>query len=188
MSAALRMVAMILLLPILGGCIPEMAARQATVSPLSIAKKKEYIRTSKATLKNFQTTAIDLRARGQLPAIGEFAKEVKNYISLQVEPILVDAAAVDDLQTRLEVAKLQLLCGLVYADLAEYREARLRLEEMMQRYGSHPDVLNAAIDRNDIGFATLASGMQDLRARIENRAPGRRSLPALPTPSSLQST
>jgi hypothetical protein len=33
---------------------------------------------------------------------------------------------------------------------------------MERRYGDQPNVLNAAIDRNDVGFGTIGDGMRRL--------------------------
>ena len=161
------------LLALVGGCATTFtpSPRPAVVTPMNIAKKQEYIRGAKMILKNFQSAAIDLGSRRKPMARRELAGEVERYIALQVEPIVDDFEAGNNLETRLEIGKLQLLCALVYLELAEYREARQMLGEMNRRYGDSPDFLNAAIDRNDIGFGNLEDGMRNLKERLSRESP-----------------
>jgi len=135
----------------------------AAVSHMGIVKKRAQIDTVKSTLKIFRATAQDLRSREKPKEMEQLTDEADRYIELQVQPIVADFEAKNSLATRLEVAKLQLLCGLVYLELdnAESNLYKL-LRDMERRYGDQPDVLNAAIDRNDVGFATIGEGMQTL--------------------------
>ncbi len=161
------------LLPLVGGCTATFtpSPRPAVVTPMNIVKKQEYIHGTKMTLKNFQTAAIDLGSRRKPVARRELTEEVERYIEMQVEPIVNDFEAGNNLETRLEIGKLQLLCALVYLELAEYREARQMLGEMTRRYGDNPGFLNAAIDRNDIGFGNLEDGMRALKERLSRESP-----------------
>ncbi|MBE0599102.1 MAG: hypothetical protein IH614_17795 [Desulfuromonadales bacterium] len=140
-------------------------AQPAVVGHMQIAKKQEYIQNTKATLKNFQASARDLRARNKPLILEELSGEVHRYIRLRVVPIVNDFEAENNLETRLEIAKLQLLSGLVYFELGEVRKVRQLLREMDRRY-QDPSFLSSAIDSQDIGFSTIGEGMQALRGRL----------------------
>jgi hypothetical protein len=135
----------------------------AVVSHMDVAEKQAQIDSVKSTLKIFRASAQDLRSRSKPAELDQLSDEADRYIELQVQPIVGDFESANNLQTRLEIAKLQLLCGLVYLELdnAESNIYKL-LREMERRYGNQPDVLYATIDRNDIGFSTINDGMQSL--------------------------
>ncbi len=166
MGRCLRIVIVVFCATLAAGCAAPLGERSDASSHLPIGKKHEFILHSKATLKNFQNTAIDLRSRRKPQVLHEFAGEVKNYMEVQVEPIVIDSEAGQNLETRLEIAKLQLLAGMVYVELTEYRQARQLLEAMETRYGNQAEILTASLDRNDIGFASLEAGLQNMKERI----------------------
>jgi hypothetical protein len=148
-----------------GGCRPafDPPPHPAKVSHMNVVKKKAHIDSAKSTLKIFRASAQDLRTRDKPDELETLSEEVERYIKLQVQPVVRDFEASNNLSTRLEIAKLQLLCGLVYLELdnAESNIYNL-LQDMERRYGDQPDVLNAAIDRNDVGFDTISDGMRSL--------------------------
>lgn len=160
--------ALVLLLAVGSGCVAgfQSPTRPAEVSHMDIARKQDYIRTTKATLKTFQRSARDLRDRNRPLVLQELSDEVHRYIRLQVDPIVNDFEAGNNLETRLEIGKLQLLSGLVYVELGETGKVRRLLREMNRRYSTHSSLLTTAIDRNDIGFSSLEEGMQALRERL----------------------
>lgn len=147
------------------GCASDPPRRTAVVSYLDVAKKQEYIRGAISTLKIFNEAALDLRSRNKPQARRELAKEVEHYIETQVKPIIGDFEANNNLRTRMEVAELQLLCGLVYLELKEYEEVQSLLKNMKRRYGDNPEILSAAIDRRNIGFRSIEDGMRILNER-----------------------
>lgn len=155
-----------------GGCVAafDPQPQPAAVSHMNVAKKQAYIRGAESTLKIFHAAAMDLRSRGKPLAQQELAGEAKRYIKMQVKPIIADFEAGNNLETRLEIAKLQLLCGLVYLDLEEPWEALGMLREMERRYGDQPDLLNAEFERNDLGFATIGNGMRIIEERLPREA------------------
>jgi hypothetical protein len=85
---------------------------------------------------------------------------------MQVRPIVVDFEANNNLRTRLGVAELQLLCGLVYLELKEYEEVLGLLNDMKRRYGHNPEMLNTAINSQYIGFQNIGDGMRILNQRL----------------------
>lgn len=149
----------------LGGCgvAFDPPPRPAVVSHMDIVKKEAQIDSVKSTLKIFRASAQDLRSRAKPQELAQLTDQADRYIELQVQPIVEDFEAEKNLKTRLEIAKLQLLCGLVYLELdnAEGNIYKL-LRDMERRYGDQPIVLNAAIDRNDVGFGTIRDGMRSL--------------------------
>lgn len=142
----------------------------SAVSHMDVTQKMAYIHGAESTMKVFHAAAMDLRSRGKLQSQEELAGEVKRYVDLHVEPIVDDFEASNSLDTRIEIAKLQLLCGVVYLELEDYWEALKLLREMENRYGDQPDVLSASIDRNDIGFGTIEDGMRRLEEQLFSEA------------------
>lgn len=149
-----------------GGCAEPFDPQPAVVSHMSVDKKQDYIRGAESTLKVFHAAAMDLHTRGKPIAQQELAGQVKRYIKMQVKPIIGDFEAGNNPETRLEIAKLQLLTGFVYLELEDPWAAVGVLQEMEQRYSDQPDVLSAHLDRNDLGFASIGEGMQDLEDRL----------------------
>jgi hypothetical protein len=144
--------------------------RPAPVSQLDIVRKQEYIGTTKATLKTFRATARDLRSRGRPVSLRELAERFDRYVALQVRPIVDDFEAQNNLATRMEIAKLQLLCGLTYAELAQPRRARDLLREMEAAWGGNPGMLGTPLDRGDVGVSSLDDGLQLLRRNLAGEA------------------
>lgn len=135
----------------------------AAISHMSAVKKQAYIADIKSTLKIFRASAQDLRRRNKPEELDQLSDEVEVYVRMQVQPIVADFEANKNLATRLEVAKLQLLCGLIYLELDNSAwNIHQLLREMKRQYGNQPDVLNTAIDRNDVGFESINEGMRKL--------------------------
>jgi len=146
-----------------GGAAFDPPPRPAVVSHMDVAKKQAQIDSVKSTLKIFRASAQDLRSRAKPEELEQLTDQVDRYIKLQVQPIVEDFEVEKNLKTRLEIAKLQLLCGLVYLELDNAEENIYKLlRDMERRYGDQPNVLNAAIDRNDVGFGTIGDGMRTL--------------------------
>lgn len=135
----------------------------AEVSSMDVAAKQAHIAKVKETLKIFRASARDLRSRGKSRELQQLTEEADRYIAWQVRPIVNDFEADNDLRTRLEVAKLQLLTGLVYLEMAspEWRLYKL-LSAMEKRYADQPEILSASLDYHDIGFDTIGDGMRSL--------------------------
>ncbi len=165
MSRSFRAFFAVAVLLLAGGCSTSFdpPSRPAAISHLDVVNKQAYIDSVKSTLKIFHASAHDLRSREKPLKLFQLSEEADRYIELQVHPIIEDFEADNNLTTRLEIAKVQLLCGMVYLELdnPEWKIYQL-LREMERRYGDQPDVLYAAIDRNDIGFGTISEGMQSL--------------------------
>lgn len=149
------------------GCGPRPdPPRPAVVSHLDISQKKAFIDKTRSTLKTFHDTARDLRHRGDNRSRSELAGGAERYIETQVEPIVNDFEADNNLQTRIEVAELQLLCGMLYFELEKYWQAHLLLRDMERRYRDRPEVLHAALDPNEFGFRDIDDGIRSLGQRL----------------------
>lgn len=150
-----------------GGCSPgfDFQDRPASFSHLDVASKQAHIDSVRSTLKVFHATALDLRRRDRFQSRQSLAAEVDRYVELQVQPIINDFEAGTHLRTRLEIAQLQLLCARIYLELEDYRQVNALLKDMERRFGDQPDVLNATIDRQTIGYGSIAEGMRNLEER-----------------------
>ena len=149
------------------GCASDPPRTPEVVSYLDVSKKQEYIQNAMSTLKTFHDAAIDLRSRSKPEAQKVLAEEVEHYIDVRVKPIIGDFEANHNLQTRLQIAEMQLLCGLVYLELKEYDEVQVVLKKMKKRYGQSPEILNAAIDRKYVAFRNIEDGMRILNERLQ---------------------
>ena len=80
-----------------------------------------------------------------------------------MQPLIRDFEADSNFTTRVELAKLQLLSGLVMLEM-DNPEWKLYkwLRAMERRYADQPEVLNAVIDRNEFGYGTVSAGMRGL--------------------------
>lgn len=150
------------------GCRPAFnpPPRPAQISHMDVATKLTRIDNVASTLKIFLDTGRDLRSRAKRQELRRLTAEADRYIELQVRPIIHDFEASANLTTRLEIAKLQLLTGLVYLEL-DNQEWKLYqwLSAMEHRYADQPDVLNATIDRTVFGYDTIAAGLRGLEER-----------------------
>jgi hypothetical protein len=169
MTRYARALAAVILAAFCAGCgtVPfDPQPRPASVAHLDIVRKQEYIHGTKATLKTFLVSARDLRSRDRDGSLRELADRFGHFVTLQVVPIVNDFDAENSLSTRLEIAKLQLLCGFIYCELGETRLAGELLEIMKQHYGSNPGILGVPLDRADIGVPSMESGLELLEERL----------------------
>ncbi len=143
---------------------------------VDLAKKKAYIKNVKETLVNFYKVARDTHRRQNDNFIKELGREVNNYVKIYIEPVINDPEAVENLETRPEIAKLHLLSASLYFDLSGYYQAKFYLERLSERYESE-FLSSITIDQMNIGYSTVAEGVKGLKekislkhmARIENK-------------------
>jgi hypothetical protein len=169
MTRYARDLAAVILMVICAGCgtIPfDPQPRPAAVAHLDIVQKHAYIQRTKATLKTFLVSAQDLRSHDRNLSLRELSYRFDRYVTLQVIPIVDDFEAGNSLSSRLEIAKLQLLCGLIYYELGETRRAGDLLETMQQRYGRSPGILGVPLDRGDIGVTSMEGGLGLLEEKL----------------------
>ena len=164
MGRFLRLV-MALLLCWLWGCSSP-SPPPASMSYLDLAAKQTHIRNTLATLETFHRTARDLRTRPAPEAQQELRTETRRYVELQVRPVITDFEANHSVKTQLDLAQLELLCGLVYLELQDYSGALATFDNLKKRYGDRTELLTATLDRRFVDFDHLGAGMDYLDQRL----------------------
>ena len=130
-----------------------------------IAKKKIYISRVKETLMNFCLIARDTSRRENELFIKEIGRESNSFVKNYVEPIINDSEAVRNLETKAEIAKLQLLSASLYFELAGYFQAKFYLERLSGQY--EIDFLSSVtMDQMHTGYSTVAEGITELQKKI----------------------
>jgi len=138
------------------------------IGHLDIRKKKTYVENTWKTLKTFERSATDAAKREKPGLQGTLSREMAAYFEYFVEPILKDDKAVGHLETKLDVAKVHLLSGIVFAHLGETSPARKLLKRFDERYGNDPSFLSATLDYETTGFGSLAEGRNALAKRFQS--------------------
>ncbi len=139
-------------------------APPASVGHLDMTQKEAYIAATRTTLRTFHAAAADLSSRSLSAPLQELGENFERYVAMQVAPIVGDAEARSNLATRMEIAGLQLLCGLIYAELGDTH----RVEEVLahlESYGTDPGFVHTPVG-GDIGVARFDDGLQLLRQSL----------------------
>ena len=141
------------------------APSQIALTHADIAKKKQYIGSVKDTLMNFRLIASDTTRRENELFIKETGREANSFVKTYVEPIINDPEAVRNLETKAEIAKLQLLSASLYYELSGYFQAKFYLERLSERYQS--DFLSSVtVDEMQMGYSTLSEAIAGLQKKI----------------------
>lgn len=141
---------------------------------MSIPQKKIYLENVRQNLKVFRLTAMELETHqrmtpeeAQKPCNGQgFRCEVQKYVELYAMPILQDAEAQQHVETRLEVAKVNLLSAFIYEETGQDRRARKLLKMFNKRYKKDTAIQNAVVDPAEMGCTRLAEGAASLEAKL----------------------
>lgn len=141
---------------------------------LNTSQKRQYLAEVKQTLVHFRTTAVDLQCHQPQPVDGEpvryqkegFRCEVARYVEVYAMPILKDQEALQNLETRLEAAKVNLLSAYALYETGATSEARRMLRMYDQRYRKDVAIETAMVDSRDMEFATLGEGARNLRSKL----------------------
>lgn len=141
---------------------------------MSIPQKKLYLDNVRQNLKVFRQTAKELDSHQRLtpeeeqkPCSGQgFRCEVQKYIELYAMPIIQDPEAQENVETRLSVAKVNLLSAYVYEETGQDNRARSLLKLFLKRYKKDASVQNAVVDPAEMGFSRLAEGAAELEAKL----------------------
>ncbi len=173
-----------ILWPMLGFCLLLLSGcstcnrsnwpEQPVLDHLSVKQKSQYLSRTKQTLVNFRATADHLHKHQPRPVEGEplgyqreqFHCEVVRYVEVYVLPILEDTEALHNVETRLGVAKVNLLAAYALYETGGTGDARRLLKKYDQRYRSDVAIETAMIDRRDMEFDTLGEAARHLRARL----------------------
>lgn len=141
---------------------------------MSVPQKKAYLKNVRQNLKVFRLTAKELDTHRRLtpqeaqsPCEGqEFRCEVQKYIEVYAMPVIQDDEAREHVETRLEVAKVNLLSAYAYEETGQHRRARNLLRIFNKRYKTDPATQNAVVDPTEMGFSRLAEGASKLEAKL----------------------
>ena len=133
---------------------------------MDIKKKKAYIHNAKETLKLFRLIVGDTRTRGKTLSIDEMGREAHKYMEVYVKPLINDSEANENSEIKIETAKLYLLSAFLYFDIAGYNKVKQYLNLIQKRYGKDSYLRRMRIDQKDIGFVTLAEGVEELQKRM----------------------
>lgn len=152
----------------LAGCAPttrpvtELPVEPVILSHLGGAQKRSYVAGVKQNLRHFLATASDLSSRNKPASLSQLAAQAQKYIETYVRPAIADPTLSEDLETRMEVAKVHLLVGYVYARCGTTKRAGNDVELFKKRYAGDPAVLSSALDRNDFDADNLGQALQAL--------------------------
>lgn len=174
----LLMVGVVMLM--LSGCCACNRAdwpEQPVLDHMNTGQKIQYLANVKQALINFRTTAVDLQSHQPPRPVDEepadcqregFHCEVTRYVEVYAMPILNDAEALQNLETRLEVAKVNLLSAYALYETGSYGQARRLVKMYDKRYRKDVSIETAIVDSRDMEFATLGEASQNLRTKLTN--------------------
>lgn len=140
--------------------------RPVVVAHMDLAQKQRYLQEIKASLRGMLSSVDDLVQRRKPQALALARQRGDEFVATYVEPILNDAVAGEHQETRFEVAKLYLLTAKFYLRTGAYEQSRNYLKRMSSRFGGNSIFMNASLDRNDIGYASLQEGFNEIRAEL----------------------
>ncbi|MCD4689206.1 MAG: hypothetical protein K8R55_07740 [Desulfuromonadaceae bacterium] len=159
------------------GCNKANWPEQLVLDHMNTIQKTQYLKDVKQNLINFRTTVVDLQSHrpprqpNEEPAGCQhegFHCEVARYVEVHVMPILNDGEALQNLETRLEVAKVNLLSAYALYETGSIGQARKLLKIYDKRYRKDVSIQTAMIDSRDMEFATLGKAAQNLRSKLIN--------------------
>jgi hypothetical protein len=162
-----------------GCCVCNKAnwPEQPVLDHMNTMQKTQYLKDVKQNLINFRTAAVDLQSHrppsqpDEEPAGCQrqgFHCEVARYVEVYAMPILNDAEALQNLETRLEVAKVNLLSAYALYETGSFGPARSLLKMYDKRYRKDVSIETAMVDSRDMEFATLGETAQNLRSKLTN--------------------
>lgn len=150
---------------------------QPVLDHMNTMQKTRYLSEVKQNLINFRTMTVDLESH-RLPRNPEeepagcqregFHCEVARYVEVYAMPILNDGEALQNLETRLEVAKVNLLSAYALYETGSFGPARSLLKMYDKRYRKDVSIETAMVDSRDMEFATLDEAAQNLRSKLTN--------------------
>ncbi|APG26750.1 hypothetical protein A7E78_02070 [Syntrophotalea acetylenivorans] len=150
---------------------------QPVLDHMNTMQKTQYLNDVKQNLINFRTTAVDLESH-RLPHRPDedpadcqrtgFHCEVARYVEVYAMPVLNDGEALQNLETRLEVAKINLLSAYALYETGSFGQARSLLKMYDKRYRKDVAIETAMVDNRDMEFATLGEAAQNLRSKLTN--------------------
>ncbi len=141
---------------------------------MNVSQKTMYMENVRQTLAVFRTTFRDIENHAPEPSPDEppscedkrFPCEVFKYVEVYAMPIISDQGALSNPQTRLEVAKINLLSAYALYESRHYGQARKLVGLFEKQYGEDSAVLSALVESGEMEFATLGEGLKVLKRKL----------------------
>jgi hypothetical protein len=141
---------------------------------MDLSQKLVYMDNVKRTLMVFRTSLTDIEQHSpELPPEEQplcedqsFSCEVFKYVEVYAMPIITDDGARANLQTRLDVAKINLLSAFALYETGQNGKARSLVRLFEKQYGDDPSILNAFVESGELEFSTLAEGLRSLKWKL----------------------
>jgi hypothetical protein len=141
---------------------------------MDLSQKLVYMDNVKRTLMVFRTSLTDIEQHSpELPPEEQplcedqsFSCEVFKYVEVYAMPIITDDGARANLQTRLDVAKINLLSAFALYETGQNGKARSLVRLFEKQYGDDPSILNASVESGELEFSTLAEGLRSLKWKL----------------------
>ncbi len=141
---------------------------------MNVSQKMLYMENVKQTLAVFRTTFNDIEDHAPEPSSNappscedkRFPCEVYKYVDVYAMPIISDQWALSDPQTRLEVARINLLSAYALYESRHYGKARKLLGLFEKQYGEDSAVLSTPVEPGETDFPTLGEGLKALKRKL----------------------
>jgi hypothetical protein len=141
---------------------------------MNVSQKMLYMENVKQTLAVFRTAFNDIEDHASEPSSDappscedkRFPCEVYKYVEIYAMPIISDQAAMSDPQTRLEVARINLLSAYALYESRHYGRARILLGLFEKQYGEDSAVLSTPVESEEVEFPTLGEGLKALKRKL----------------------
>jgi hypothetical protein len=157
----------------LAGCAPTSKQNPWPDAPvlghLDISQKKTYIQSVKNSLRTYRLLAEDLGQRQKPESFSALGAEADKFIHLYVLPIVDDPEASSHIETKLDIAKLQLISGYTYAELDMIPMAKQQHEQITNDFGSDLSIMDATLGEPGLNHATIGDGVNGLKQKTSRR-------------------
>jgi hypothetical protein len=166
--------ALFLLLAGCCGCNRTNWPASPALGHMEVSQKLAYMDNVRQTLTVFRTSLHDIEQHTpeispeEEPVCDEnqFSCEVYKYVEVYAMPIIMDEGARTNLQTRREVAQINLLSAYAFYQIQQYRKARSLVQLFENQYGEDPSILNSPVDSGDMGYSTFGEGLRLLKRKL----------------------
>ncbi|MEZ4599163.1 MAG: hypothetical protein R2940_05175 [Syntrophotaleaceae bacterium] len=141
---------------------------------MDLDQKQVYMDNVRQNLTVFQASFDDIER--QTPEISpddqpicdenQYSCEVYRYVETYAMPIISDETARTNLQTRREVAQINLLSAYALYQAQQFGRAKSLVKMFEKQYGEDPSILNSPVDSNELGFSTFGEGLRLLKRKL----------------------
>jgi hypothetical protein len=141
---------------------------------MNVSQKMLYMENVQDTLAAFRTAFKDIESHVPEPSAEspsscedrQFPCEVWKFVEIYAMPIISDQGALSDPQTRLDVARINLLSAYALYESRHYGQARKLVGLFEKQYGEDSAVLSALVESGEMEFATLGEGLKALKRKL----------------------